>query len=104
MTEHPYGWLSVLPPVLAIALAVVTRRVLFSLLAGVIGGAVIVSGGDPIQATCATLERYLWTSLSDADHLRVFTFTLMMGAMVGVMARSRGIANEHSAACTQKKN
>jgi Na+/H+ antiporter NhaC len=29
--------------------------------------------------------------LADPDHLRVFAFTLMMGAMVGVMARSRGM-------------
>jgi Na+/H+ antiporter NhaC len=88
---HPYGWLSLLPPILAIGLAIVSRRVLLSLFSGVFVGALLYTGGDPLQAIPATMERYLWTSLSDGDHLRVFTFTLLMGAMVGVMQVSRGM-------------
>jgi Na+/H+ antiporter NhaC len=88
---HPYGWLSLLPPLLAIGLAIATRRVLLSLFAGVLVGALLVSHGDPLEAVKATMERYLWTSLADKDHLRVFVFTLLMGAMVGLMQASRGM-------------
>jgi Na+/H+ antiporter NhaC len=91
MADHPFGWLSLLPPLLAIVMAITTRRVLISLFAGIVAGALIVAGGNPLEAAAAALEGYLWSNLVDEDHLRVFAFTLMMGSMVGVMATSRGM-------------
>jgi len=41
LPEH-YGWLSILPPVSAIVLAIATRRVILSLLFGVFVGVVLV--------------------------------------------------------------
>ena len=52
------GWLSILPPVIAIVLALITKEVLFSLIAGVLSGAIIYSAAaglnplfGPIQTT-----------------------------------------------------
>ncbi|MBP88749.1 MAG: hypothetical protein CMJ64_18895 [Planctomycetaceae bacterium] len=87
-----YGTLSLLPPVVAIVLAIVTKRVTISLLAGIFIGALLVASGNPFSAVATTLETHLWASLSNADHLRVFVFTLLMGAMVGVMQQSGGMA------------
>ena len=87
MTEHPYGWLSLLPPVAAIVLAIATRRVIPSLLAGVLVGALVTSGGHPIAAVVDSLEIHLWKTFVDEGKLRVFSFTLLMGAMVGVINR-----------------
>jgi Na+/H+ antiporter NhaC len=86
-----YGCLSLLPPLIAITLAIATHRVVASLLAGIFTGACIVANGNPIIAISTTCETHLWTSLSDGDHLRVFVFTLLMGAMVGVMRQSGGM-------------
>ncbi|MDA1052527.1 MAG: Na+/H+ antiporter NhaC family protein [Planctomycetota bacterium] len=86
-----YGCLSLLPPLVAIALAIVTQRVVPSLLAGIFVGALILANGNPVAATGSMLETHLWASLSDDDHLRVFVFTLLMGAMVGVMQQSGGM-------------
>ncbi|MBC8357055.1 MAG: Na+/H+ antiporter NhaC family protein [Planctomycetes bacterium] len=86
-----YGCLSLLPPLIAITLAIVTRRVVVSLFAGVAVGGLILSAGNPFAAIESTLETHLWTSLSDNDHLRVFVFTLLMGATVGVMRKSGGM-------------
>lgn len=86
-----YGCLSLLPPLIAIALAIATRKVVASLLAGIFSGAMILSSGNPFVAIHSTLETHLWASLTDSDHLRVFVFTLLMGAMVGVMQRSGGM-------------
>lgn len=91
MHSSPPSWLSLIPPLLAIVMAMATRRVLLSLFAGVFAGALIVCSGNPVLAVAQTMERYLWPSLSDPDHIRVFTFTLLMGAMVGVMQHSRGM-------------
>ena len=35
------GWLSILPPMIAIILALITKEVLFSLIAGVLSGTII---------------------------------------------------------------
>ncbi len=88
---HAYGCLSLLPPLCAITLAIATRRVVMSLLAGVFVAALILAGGNPLVAVPAMCEEHLWASLSDPDHLRVFVFTLTMGAMVGVMQRGGGM-------------
>ncbi len=89
--SHPFGIWSLVPPLLAIGLAIATRRVVASLFVGVAAGALIVSSGDLVAATVATFESYLWPALTDADHLRVFAFTLLMGAMVGVIHANGGM-------------
>ncbi len=45
MTDHPYGWLSLLPPLIAIVLAIVTRRVVLSLAVGIFAGALVMARG-----------------------------------------------------------
>jgi Na+/H+ antiporter NhaC len=102
--EHPFGPWSLLPPVVAIALAIITRRVVVSILAGVACGSIVLYWGalgaadsigavyDAVAAmTVDLLEGRLWESLADGDHLRVFAFTILMGAMVGVINRCGGM-------------
>ena len=91
MVEHPYGWLSILPPVVAIFLAIVTRRVVVSLFFGVFVGGLILAGGNPWTATVATFEDHLWPALANEEKLQVFAFTLLMGAMVGIISRAAGM-------------
>ncbi|QDS98255.1 Na+/H+ antiporter NhaC family protein [Adhaeretor mobilis] len=91
MEPHPYGWLSLLPPVVAIALAIVTRKAAISLLAGVFCGALLTTGGSLLQATYDTCEVQMWPTFVDEGRLRVFSFTLLMGAMIGVICRSGGM-------------
>lgn len=80
-----------LPPVVAITLAIATRRVVISLLVGVFCGALILAQGNVVTAAVDTLVKFLWGALYDEDHLRIFAFTLLMGAMVGVVRRSGGM-------------
>jgi Na+/H+ antiporter NhaC len=91
MQSHPYGWLSLLPPLVAIALAIVTRKATVSLLAGVFFGALLTTGGNFFAAVHDTLEVHLWPTVTDAAKLRVFCFTLLMGALIGVVCRSGGM-------------
>ncbi len=91
MPDHPYGLWSLVPPLVAIVLAVATRRVVLSLLVGVASGALILAHGHPVLALGDMLELHLWKTLIDEDRLRVFAFTAMMGAMVGVINRSGGM-------------
>ena len=58
MQDHPYGWLSLLPPLLVIVLAIATRRIILSLFIGIAAGALIVSeaGGIISDRTGANLR------------------------------------------------
>ncbi len=91
MPEHPYGWLSLAPPVVAIVLAIVTRRVIVSLLAGVFAGSLIMASGNPIEAVSQSLQSHLWPTLINEDKLTVFVFTALMGSMVGIISRCGGM-------------
>ncbi len=98
VAAHAYGAWSLAPPLVAIGLAMITRRVIASLLAGVFVGAVIQLwplGGGWGQFTGSVLahtaEGLLWKNLINADLLRVFAFSAMMGAMIGVMYASGGM-------------
>ena len=91
MTEHPFGWLSLLPPLVAIALAIATRRIVLSLVVGIFAGSLVMSGGDLLTAVYHTWETHLWRTFTDPGKLRVFSFTLLMGAMVGVISASGGM-------------
>jgi Na+/H+ antiporter NhaC len=91
ITEHPYTWFSLLPPVVAILLAIITRRVVPSLLLGIFFGALVLSHWNPIQAVTQTLSEHLLNKLLDPSTLQIFLFTLTMGMMVGVIDRAGGM-------------
>lgn len=91
MEPHPYGWLSIVPPLVAIVLAVVTRKATFSLLVGILCGAMITTGGNLFHALYQTCEVHLWPTFTEPGKLRVFSFTLLMGAMIGVICRCGGM-------------
>jgi Na+/H+ antiporter NhaC len=84
------GWLSLLPPLVAIAFALMTREVIISLFAGIWLGALFIVGYNPIGATMMSLETFILEPLTDRDHVAIVLFSLMLGGMVGVVARSGG--------------
>lgn len=81
------GWLSLLPPVLAIALALLTRQVLLSLLLGVWAGAWVLTG-NPAIAFLRTGDQFLVGALADRSHASIVLFSTILGGMVGVLSRS----------------
>jgi Na+/H+ antiporter NhaC len=84
------GWFSILPPLLAIALALLFREVVISLFAGIWLGAFFVAGLNPIAATLRTIDQFVAPALGDVDHAAIVIFSLMLGGMVGLMGRSGG--------------
>ena len=83
------GWLSLVPPLVAIGLALLTREVVLSLFAGVWMGALFLAGYDPLVGTAGSLD-FLIDALVDPDHMAIVVFSLLLGGLVGVMARSGG--------------
>lgn len=85
------GWWSLLPPVLAIGLALLTRQVFLSLGLGIASGYLILAGGNPITATFDTINAAV-AVFSDAGNTRVIIFTLVIGALIALIQRSGGVA------------
>jgi Na+/H+ antiporter NhaC len=84
------GWLSLLPPLVAIALALITREVVLSLFAGIWLAALLLMNFNPITATTHSLDTFILEPLTDGDHVAIILFSLMLGGMVGVVTRSGG--------------
>lgn len=84
------GWFSILPPVVAIVLALVFREVITSLFAGIWLGALAVAGWNPLTATWRVVDRFAAHALADIDHTQIVIFTLLLGGMVGIIARNGG--------------
>ena len=83
------GWSSLLPPVLAILLALAFRQVVPALLLGIWIGASLVHGG-PLAGALRTIDQYLIGALADSDHASIVIFSLLLGGMVGIISRSGG--------------
>ena len=92
--SRPYapGWFSLAPPVLAILLALVFKEVITALLAGVWLGALAVSGYHPLAALWRTIDLYAVPAIADVDggHTQIIVFSLLLGGLVGIVARNGG--------------
>ncbi|MEM9930308.1 MAG: Na+/H+ antiporter NhaC family protein [Bacteroidota bacterium] len=91
-------WLSILPPLIAIGLALLFKEVLISLFAGVWVGAFIAGGLrfegflGIIKALLSSVEHYLIKALNDGGHLSIIVFSLLVGGMVAIISRNGGMA------------
>ncbi|MCF7915598.1 MAG: Na+/H+ antiporter NhaC family protein [Spirochaetaceae bacterium] len=86
-----YGWLALVPPVLAIVLAIWTRQVIVSLFLGIFAGATIIAGWNPLEGLLNSFSTYLVSnSLADSWNIGIIVFCLVIGGMVGVIGKLGG--------------
>ena len=87
-TPGLYGtvW-ALVPPVVAIALALITKEVYSSLFVGIIVGAFLYAGGRPVGA----MEHFINTMFGKvADNLGILMFLIILGTLVALMIRAGG--------------
>lgn len=96
--RHIPLWLSILPPLIAIVLALIFREVVISLFVGVWVGA-FIAGGLRIESIyyfllsfLEVVQVYVINALNDSGHLSVLIFSLLIGGMVAVISRNGGMA------------
>ncbi|MDR2135520.1 MAG: Na+/H+ antiporter NhaC family protein [Treponema sp.] len=86
------GWLSVLPPIIAISLALITKEVIFSLLMGILSGTLIYSllmGLGAAGALHVTIDLMIAKVGANAS---MVIFLAMLGALVVLVTRAGGSA------------
>ena len=86
------GWFSIVPPLVAILMALVFKEVITSLVVGVWIGALAVAGFDPLAATWRLVDTFVVPALGDVDggHTQIVVFSLVLGGMVGIVSRNGG--------------
>ena len=84
------GWISLLPPIIAIALALIFRHVVVSLFFGIWLGGFFIAGLDPLAGLGRTVDTFIVPSLADTDNASILMFSALLSAMVGVISRSGG--------------
>lgn len=84
--EHLGAW-GLIPPLLTIILAFVTKDVIVSLFLGILSGLLIVAGGNPGLALINTTD-LLADALNDGWNIRIFLFCALLGGLVGMLSRT----------------
>jgi tetracycline resistance efflux pump len=72
------SWYSILPPIIAIVLAIWTKQVILSLFAGIWMGFTLMSGFNPLTGATASIDGLI-NVFTDAGDSRVVVFTILVG-------------------------
>ena len=91
-------WLSILPPLVAIVMALIFKEVISSLFLGILTGTFLMAlygGQAPAEAlgsgVLRVVDTYVVGSLNDFDHVMIIVFTLLIGGMVRVITANGGM-------------
>lgn len=85
-----FGFLSILPPLFAIVLAIRTKQVLVSLLMGLVLGYIIIAEGNVFTGLLDTIDAII-AVFASAGNTRTILFTLLIGALIQLIKYSGGI-------------
>lgn len=82
--------LAVVPPLLAIILAIATRQVILSLFAAVYVGATMLCDGNPWEGLYSTFFDYILPGFEDTDHQRILALTTFCRGFSLLLEKSGG--------------
>ncbi len=90
------NWLSLLPPLMALVIAIGIRHVVLALFVAAWVGVTIVDDFNPLYGFLHTWTDYVWPVVTDTFNLQIlgFTFALVgMVAVIGKMGGTQGLVN-----------
>ncbi len=99
MEPYAAGWLSIIPPIVAIGLALITKEVFSSLLVGIFTGTLIYSCGTGANMLIGTMETAFKLMSAKLD-FNILIFCSLLGALVYVISLSGGTAAYGKAAAS----
>ncbi len=89
----PYAtWMSLLAPIVAIVLALITKEVYSSLVIGILVGGVLYAGGSFEGVLNHVLFDGFVANLADSYNMGILIFLVLLGAMVALMNKAGGSA------------
>ena len=93
----PPGFMSIVPPLVAVLMALLLKEVYVSLFLAVLSGAWILAleqqgfPGGILSGLVSVMDRYIMGALYDRDHLSVLVFSMLIGGMVALLSRNGGM-------------
>lgn len=91
LTNYSASAWSVLPPLLALLLAIATRRVLISLSVGIIVGAIMLASGNPMNALSYLFNKVIGLVYDDGinfDNVNIILFLVLLGILTALLSIS----------------
>lgn len=85
-----YGWLSLLPPIVAVVMAIKSKNVILSLFCGGFVGALIFCAGNPFLAVKSMIGDYFFVQLMDSYNAGVIVLVVFIGGFIKLMEKSGG--------------
>ncbi len=85
-----YGWISILPPLLAILLSIKTRQVYISLFAGIWIGWLVMSNWNPLLSTGRAIDSLI-NVFQSPGNTRVIIFSALVGSLIALTQSSGGV-------------
>jgi len=85
-----YGFLSVVPPLLTIGVAIYSRNVILALVVGIFSGSLILTGFNPFAAVLNSIEDQMLAKISNGSQVQVIFVTMIIGGFVNLLDTSGG--------------
>ena len=84
-------FVSLLPPIIAIVLALITKEVYMSLFIGILSGSLIYTMFNPVQTVTKTFDTII-AKLADGWNVGIIIFLVILGIMVSLINKAGGSA------------
>ncbi|MBQ1994608.1 MAG: Na+/H+ antiporter NhaC family protein [Clostridia bacterium] len=91
ISQYATFW-SLLPPIVAIALALITKEVYSSLVIGIIVGGLIYAGGNFETTITHVITDGFVANVADSYNMGIIIFLILLGALVSMMNKAGGSA------------
>lgn len=85
-----FGILSLLPPLLAIIIAIRTKNVIISLFSATFMGVMVLSSYNPIESVKSLIGDYFFMQLTDSYNAGVLVLLVFIGGFIALMEKSGG--------------
>jgi Na+/H+ antiporter NhaC len=85
-----YGILSIVPPLLTIAVAMYSKNVILALTIGIMSGSLIITNFNPFDAMLDSIENQLLAEISNGTQAQVIVTIMIIGGFVRLLEVSGG--------------
>jgi Na+/H+ antiporter NhaC len=90
LSVQDYGFLSIVPPLLTIALAIYSKNVIFALTIGILCGSLVITDFNPFAALLNAVEDQLMAEVANGTQAQVILTTMIIGGFVKLLEVSGG--------------
>lgn len=90
MEPVEFGVLSLIPPVLAVGLALLTKQVLLSLFVAIWAGTTMLAGWNPVVGLVDTWRNFVIPEIATPSNAAMMLLMVILGGFAGLLERSGG--------------